>query len=186
MRALLSATLAALTVAGLASCTYDGGTVNESVTATPPSEVSESPSVTSPPDPSAPDPSAPKPPGDVPSVSVSPSGVVVPPGVTQVPAAQIDAGALPVYYEHRGEVWVSEDGRTLQMFAAASSGCSEAEAVVLDQSPADIKITLRPLPSPPGGRPDDGVCTAVITPKLVSVGLDEPLGDRKILLASGR
>ncbi len=134
------------------------------------------------------EPSGKPPSGTEPSapVSLSPTGVVVPDGVTQVPADQVDASALPAYYEHRGEVWVFDDGYSLQMFAAASSGCTDAEAVVVDQSGSGVRITLRPLPETPGGRPDGGACTAVMTPRPVTVTLDAPLGDRMIHLGIGR
>ncbi|MGH3757968.1 hypothetical protein [Actinophytocola sp.] len=189
MRALLFATLAAAAVVGLAGCGQDSaapaGDTSASSTATP-TETTGEPPVSTPPEPKPPADS--RPPGPPPSapVSVSPSGPVVPEGVTQVPADQVDASALPAYYEHRGQVWVFDDGYSLQMFAAASSGCSDAEAVVVDQSDSDIRIMLRPLPQPPGGRPGGGACTAVMTPRPVTVALAEPLGDRKILLASGR
>lgn len=189
MRALLFAMLATVAAVGLAGCAGTTGT-----SASAPGS-SESPAVSRPPSspvPSqpAPSPSEPKPPAGKPSapVSISSSGeLVVPDGVTTVPADQVDSSALPAYYEHRGQVWMFDDGYSLQMFAAASTGCSDAEAVVVDQSGTDVRITLRPLPAPPGGMPDDGgVCTTVMTPRPVTVTLDQPLGDRKIYLASGR
>ncbi|HEY0452831.1 hypothetical protein [Actinophytocola sp.] len=190
MRALFIATLAAAAVIGLAGCGHNAATPagDSSNTApdtagstTAPSSEIPLPPVTKPEDPQDPAPGTPKPP-----VSVSPSGVVVPEGVRQVPAAQVDSSALPAYYEHRGEVWVFEDDRSLQMFAAASSGCTDAQAVVVDQSATEVRIMLRPLPEPQGGRPDGGACTAVMTPRPVTVRLAAPLGDRTIHLASGR
>jgi hypothetical protein len=184
MRALFIATLAAAAVAGLAGCTYDAGNSDTSVEAPTPSETTSLPSVGKPQDPSAPKP----PDGATPSapVSISPSGVVVPEGVRQLPAAQVDSSALPVYYEHRGEVFEFDGGRSLQVFAAASSACTDAEAVVIDQTPDGIRIMLRPLPRPAGGRPDGGACAAVVTPRPVVVSLTEPLGDRKVYLGMGR
>jgi hypothetical protein len=184
MRALFIATLAAAAVAGLAGCSYDAGSVESSVSAPPPSDVTSLPSAGKPQDPSAP-----KPPGGAtPSapVSISPTGVVVPEGVRQVPAAQVDSSALPVYYEHRGEVWQFDDGRSLQVFAAASSACTDAEAVVVDQTQDGVRIMLRPLPRPAGGRPDGGACAAVVTPRPIVVTLAEPLGDRTVYLGMGR
>ncbi len=176
-------------VAGLAACTNDAAPADTTEAPPEPSQVTTSPSVTQLPNASSAQPPA-KPPSGQPSapVTLSPSGeLVVPAGVEQVPAAQIDASALPVYYEHHGDVWVFDDGYSLEMFAAASSGCTDAEAVVVDQSADDIRITLRPLPSPPGGRPDGGgACTAVMTPRPVTVGLDQPLGGRTIFLGIGR
>jgi hypothetical protein len=191
MRAALLFTSLAVVAAGLTACADDAVPSGASDPAPRPSQVTTSPSVTQLPNASSPETAPPaKPPEGQPSapVTLSPQGeVVVPAGVEQVPAAQIDASALPVYYEHHGDVWVFDDGYSLEMFAAASSGCTDAEAVVVDQSADDIRITLRPLPSPPGGRPDSGgACTAVMTPKPVTVRLDQPLGDRMIYLGIGR
>jgi hypothetical protein len=82
---------------------------------------------------------------------------------------------------------VFDEGYSLEMFAAASSGCTDAEAVVVDQSDSGVRITLRPLDQQPGGRPDGGgACTAVMTPKPVMVRLTKPLGDRTVFLGIGR
>jgi hypothetical protein len=72
------------------------------------------------------------------------------------------------------------------MLAAASSGCSEAEAVVVDQTAEAVRIMLRPLAQTQGGRPDSRPCTAVMTPRPVTVRLREPPGDRKVYLGIGR
>jgi hypothetical protein len=191
MRAALLFTSLAVVAAGLTACADDAVPSGTSDPAPRPSQVTTSPSVTQLPNATSSETAPPaEPPKGQPSapVTLSPQGeVVVPAGVEQVPAAQIDASALPVYYEHHGDVWVFDDGYSLEMFAAASSGCTDAEAVVVDQSADDIRITLRPLPSPPGGRPDSGgACTAVMTPKPVTVRLDQPLGDRMIYLGIGR
>jgi hypothetical protein len=197
MRALLLATLAAAAVVGLAGCGQDATPAKDAkqaastVATTGTSTVQTGASATAPVPPlSSPVKRPPQPPpaNATPSapVTMGPNGPVVPPGVTQVPAAQIDASALPAYYENRGDVWVYDDGYSLEMLAAASSGCSEAEAVVVDQSPDGVRITLRPLAQPQGGRPDSRPCTAVMTPRPVTVKLTEPLGDRKIYLGIGR
>lgn len=185
MRSLLFATLAAAAVVGLVGCGQDaaapaggGSSAATSATGTS-SDIPPLPPVSKPQNPSGTKPPAPP-------VSVSPSGVDVPEGATQVPTDQVDASALPVYHEHRGDVWVFDDGYSLQTFAAASSGCTDAEAVVVDQSASEVRIMLRPLPAPPGGLPDGGACTAVMTPRPVTVALDAPLGDRMIYLAGGR
>jgi hypothetical protein len=183
MRALCIATLAAAAVIGLAACGPDTvapegkGSAGSNASST---EVPSSPPVSTLPNqptqktsPSAP-------------VSISPSGVVVPHGVTKVAAAKVDVSALPAYFEHRGEVWVFDGGYSLAMFAMASSGCTDAQAVVTDQEDTAIRIMLRPLPRPLAGQPDGGACTAVMTPRPVAVRLDAPLGDRTIYLAIGR
>jgi hypothetical protein len=184
MRALLFATLAAAAVIGLAGCGQD--------TAAPASDTSTGAEVTTtpslPPVSKPTKPAEPEPPRGTPEppVTQGPTGLVVPDGVTQVPAEQVDSSAVPVYSEHSGQVWLFDDGRSLQLFATATSSCTDAEAVVVDQSDADVRIMLRPLPSPPGGLPDGGACAAVMTPKPVVVTLDAPLGDRMIYLAGGR
>lgn len=122
-----------------------------------------------------------------PPVTIGPDGPVVPAGVTEVPAAQIDATALPDYYKYGGRVWAFDNGLSLQMFAMASSGCSAAEAVLVDQAADSIKVILRPMDQPQGGRPDDDkMCTAVLTPRAVVVTLDTPLQDRTIYLSASR
>ncbi|HEY7595020.1 MAG TPA: hypothetical protein VH969_17845 [Actinophytocola sp.] len=194
MRALRIAAVVLAAAAGLTACGQDAGTASGSAPATSSSAASTSPASVEPPSASSTKPPAPaSPPSGQPGqpaapISLSPTGdVVVADGVTQVPAAQIDAGALPTYYEHHGDVWVYDDGYSLAMFAAASSGCSDAEAVVVDQSADGVKITMRPLDQQPGDRPDNGgACSAVMTPRPVAVKLDQPLGDRTIYLGIGR
>lgn len=124
--------------------------------------------------------------GGEPPVTVGPDGPVVPAGVTEVPAAQIDATAVPKYDDYSHRVWAFDNGLSLQMFAMASSSCTDVEAVLVDQSPDAIKVMLRPMDGPQGGRPDDQMCATVLTPRPVVVALDTPLKDRKIYLAEGR
>jgi hypothetical protein len=103
-----------------------------------------------------------------------------------VPASQIEASALPSYFEYGNKVWAYDGGFSLQLFAAASSSCTDAEAVLVDQSADTVKIVVRPLDQPQGGRPDDGACAMVMTPKAVKISLDTPLQDRLIVLSAGR
>ena len=198
MRALLIAGAAAAALAGLTGCGQDDGAAagpEQARTTEPPSTlatkvppeptgITPTPPNTKPQDPSS---GPARPPGTTPSapVSMSPTGPVVPPGVRQVPSAQIDASAVPEYYEHRGLVWVYDDGHSLQMFAAASSGCGGVEAQV-SESAGEVRIDMRPMPQPQGGPPDGEMCTTVITPRPVTVALDAPLGDRMIYLSGGR
>jgi hypothetical protein len=174
---------AAIAAVGLAGCTQDAAPSGEQPAG---SETSETVSSTTP-ESTPPAPESPAPSG-TPDPSGSP-GADVPAGATRVPVGQVDADELPSYYAHRGEVWVFGGGRSLRMFAMASSGCTDAEAVVSDQSASEVRITLRALPQPPGNRPggpDGGVCTQVLTPRPVTVTLAEPLGDRTIHLSAGR
>jgi hypothetical protein len=106
--------------------------------------------------------------------------------VTEVPASQVDASALPTYVEFGNKVWQYDGGFSLQLFASASSSCTGAQARVVDQSSDSVKILVEPLDAPQGGRPDAGVCAQVMTPVPVTVTLDTPLQDRKIVLSGGR
>jgi hypothetical protein len=110
----------------------------------------------------------------------------VPDGVTEVPSSQVDSSALPNYFEYGNKVWAYDGGFSLQFFAAASSSCTGVEARVVDQASDSVKIVVQALDSPQGGRPDGGVCAMVMTPTPVTVTLDTPLQDRKILLSAGR
>jgi hypothetical protein len=186
MRALLIATAAGLVL--LAGCGKEAA-----------------PSGSTQPDPTAPtkteepatDIATPEPPGGKPQdpgttpeppVTQAPSGtgLVVPAGVTQLPPEQVDATALPMDYAERGLVWVFDDGFSLQMFAMATSGCGGVDARVVDQTATEVRITLGAMDQPQGGPADDTMCTTVMTPKPVTVTLDAPLQDRKVLLATGR
>jgi hypothetical protein len=172
---------AAVVAVGLAGCAPESAPARDQ----PDDTTSTTASTTTPTRESEPPPTA------TPSAPTSPSrpGGDVPVGAARVPAGQVDAAELPSYYAHRGEVWVFDHDRSLRMFAMASSGCTDAEAVVSDQSASEVRITLRALPQPPGNRPggpDGGVCTQVLTPRPVTVTLAEPLGDRTIHLSAGR
>lgn len=192
MRAFLIATTAVAALGVLAGC-GDQTTPAASDQAGQTSPTSERPSKTAPAPPSViAEPTPPaggkpqNPSGGEPPVTIGPNGPVVPDGVTEVPAAQVDTSALPVYVEFGDKVWMYDGGFALQFFASASSSCTGAEATVVDQSSDSVKILVRPLDTPQGGRPDDSACAMVMTPTPVTVTLDTPLQDRKILLSSGR
>lgn len=122
-----------------------------------------------------------------PPVTIGPNGPVVPAGVTEVPASQIDASAVVTYSEYGKKVWMFDGGFSLQLFGDATSSCADVEAVVVDQSADAVKIEVRSVVQPQGGRPDDDkMCASVMTPKPVTVRLDTPLQDRMIVLSSGR
>lgn len=192
MRAFLIATTAVAALGVLAAC-GNQTTPAASDQAGQTSQTSERPSKTEPEPPSViaePTPGAGEKPrnpsGGEPPVTIGPNGPVVPDGVTEVPASQVDTSALPVYVEFGNKVWMYDGGFALQFFASASSSCTGAEAAVVDQAPDAVTIVVRPLDAPQGGGPDDGVCAMVMTPTPVTVTLDSPLQDRKILLSAGR
>ena len=185
MRAFLLATIAVLTLAACgaqppAASDNTGQSSQASQTKTAP----EPPSVIAEPTPSAGKPRDPS--TSEPPVTIGPNGPVVPDGVSEVPAAQIDASALPTYYEYGNKVWMFDGGFSLQLFAEASSSCADVEATVVDQSSDSVKIMVRSLNRPQGGQPDDSMCASVMTPKPVMVRLDTPLQDRRVLLSAGR
>jgi hypothetical protein len=192
MRALLIVTTAVLALGVLAGCGNEATPAASDRSGTPTTGTTSektAPSTPTPSDVADPTPPAGKPQqpsGGEPPVTIGPNGPVVPQGVTEVPAAQVDSSALPDYFEYGDKVWSFDDGFSLQLFAAASSGCSDAEAVLADQSADTVKILVRPMDGPLGGRPDDEMCTTVMTPKPVVVTLDTPLRDRTILLSAGR
>lgn len=143
----------------------------------------DAPSLTMPPKPPA---SQPGEPGDptTPAITTGPSGVEVPPGYEVLPPEQVDAKSLPgdLYEEQR--VWVSDDERTLQLFAMAPSPCTPMEAVVEATDASRVTLALAPMAQRQGG-PEDQACATVITPMPVSVSLKEALGDRQVVLTAG-
>lgn len=197
MRALLIATTAVLALGVLAGCGDTATPAASDQSGTPPKtgQTEQTTEKTAPSTPTPSDVADPTPPaggkpqhpsGGEPPVTIGPNGPVVPQGVTEVPSSQVDASALPNYFEYGDKVWSFDGGFSLQLFAAASSGCSDAEAVLADQSADTVKIMVRPMDGPQGGRPDGEMCTTVMTPKPVVVALDTPLRDRRILLSAGR
>jgi hypothetical protein len=193
MRAFLIATTAVLAVGVLAGCgdqaTPDASDAAGQTSQTSPSEQPSKTAPEPPTDIAEPTPPAGKPQNPSngePPVTVGPDGPVVPDGVTEVPAAQVDASALPTYFEYGNKVWQYDGGFSLQMFASASTSCSGVAARVVDQSSDTVKILVQPLDQPQGGDPDGGVCSMVMTPRPVTVTLDTPLQDRKIVLSGGR
>lgn len=196
MRALLTTATAALTLCVLAGCgdastpaaSDQNSTTTTSSSAAPPSKTP--PATPTPSDVATPVPPAGKPQNPTsgePLLKIEGGEVVVPPGVTELPASQVDASAVPRYEdEFSRKAWLHEDGFTVEVIGYASSGCTGVEARVVDQTPDAVKIILSPLDQPPGGKPDDSMCSTVMTPRPVAVTLDQPLADRKVMLSSGR
>jgi hypothetical protein len=189
MRAFVVAVGAVLALGVLAACGQDASTSgaagqtsqSDQQTKVPPDTPSD---VAEPTPPAGEKPQNPS--GGPAPVTIGPDGPVVPEGVTEVPPSQVDASALPALAEYDNKVWAYNSGFSLQFFASASSSCTGVQATVVDQSSGSVKILVRPMDSPQGGRPDDGACAMVMTPKPVTVTLDQPLRDRKILLSAGR
>jgi hypothetical protein len=122
-----------------------------------------------------------------PPVTIGPSGPVVPDGVTEVPASQIDASAVVTYSEYGKRVWMFDGGFSLQLFGDATSSCGDVQAIVTDQAADSVTIDVRAVDQPQGGGPDDDkICASVMTPKPIVVTLDTPLQDRMVVLSAGR
>ena len=118
------------------------------------------------------------------TVPVDPSSL--PADATAIPATQVDATAMSKELKYGNEAWQFDGGRGLRLTAITLTGCGDVSAMLVDQNPEAVRITVRLMDTPQGGRPDDQVCTQSLTPKPVTVHLDEPLGDRTIYLAGGR
>jgi hypothetical protein len=109
----------------------------------------------------------------------------VPPGATLVPASQVDSSGLPSYYKNRN-VYSLNGGRTLLVSAMGQNACTGVQGLVTEQSGTVVRITIAPTDVPQGGSPDEpGMCAQVITPRLISVDLKAPLGNRKVYLSGG-
>lgn len=118
----------------------------------------------------APDAARPSPPTAPPSI---PGNPVPPPGGTAIPAAQVDATALPD--GHPRLVWTREDGRVVGVYGQ-EGGCSRVRADLLAQTATQIRIELVET------IPTTGPCTMDLRFPSLSVRLDEPLGQRTVLL----
>lgn len=93
-----------------------------------------------------------------------------------LPGARIDGGALPQAYPQ--SVATSEDGRKL-LIVAQEGGCGEASAELAEQSDERVVVTLVETEPP---EEKDIACTLDIRFETVSVTLDEPLGERTVML----
>jgi hypothetical protein len=128
--------------------------------------------------PSSPTPSTP--PG---SPSTPPPSTGVPQGAVRVPDGQVDMSGLPEYYRER-KVWVLNDGRTLQVTAMARDACAGVTGRVVEQNDQVVRILIAPMDMPQGGGVDaPPMCAQVLTPKIITVDLKAPLGNRKVIVS---
>ncbi len=102
-----------------------------------------------------------------------PGDPVPPPGGAALPAAQVDATALPD--GHPRLAWTREDGRVLGVYGR-EGGCSQVRAELLAQTATQVRIELVET------IPTTGPCTMDLRFPPLSVQLDEPLGQRTVLL----
>ncbi|SDC46111.1 hypothetical protein SAMN05216174_102217 [Actinokineospora iranica] len=93
-----------------------------------------------------------------------------------VPPGQIDATALPEGYPKK--VWTEGDGKTVGV-VAQEGGCGKASAEVAEQTPRRIVLLLvETTPSTPE------MCTMDLRYPTVTVELEQPLGERTVVLKS--
>ncbi|MEU0879794.1 hypothetical protein ABZ345_14400 [Lentzea sp. NPDC005914] len=112
-----------------------------------------------------------------PPVSISEEKPVVPPNVTPVAKDKVDTTSLSDTY--RDEAYVFGDGRDVEVFGVGG-GCKEARAEVSGQSADLVQITLVTITKQPSGT----VCTQEIRQVPLTVRLDAPLGNRRLVLES--
>lgn len=110
-----------------------------------------------------------------PPVSISEEKPVVPPNVTPVPKERVDTTSLSDTY--RDEAYVFGDGRDIEVFGVGG-GCKEARAEVSGQSADLVQITLVTITKQPPGT----MCTQEIRQVPLTVRLDAPLGDRRLVI----
>ncbi|GAA3038042.1 hypothetical protein [Actinokineospora globicatena] len=183
MKTILSTAVAVLAALALAGCggAADQADQSPSSGATPPSSAApiEGAPNSQPPQ-TGPAPT--KPPA--PQVTINPDGkVTVPAGYRELPAKQVDAKALPESYKER-RVWSSEDGKALQLVGIASDACAGVDAQVVEFTEAVVKVSLTPMTSPQGGT-EGKMCAMVVTPRPVEVPLEQPVGDRTVVVVAG-
>ncbi len=102
-----------------------------------------------------------------------PGNPTPPTGGGALPAVQVDAAALPD--GHPRLVWTLDDGHTVGVYGQ-EGGCSQVRADLLEQTASTIRIDLVET------IPTTGPCTMDLRFPPLSVQLDEPLGQRTVLL----
>ncbi len=117
----------------------------------------------------APQPSEAVPPSPPPAAD----GPIPPPGTERVGPAQVDATALPEGYPRL--VWTSEGGTGLGAYGQ-EGGCSQVRADLVEQTTETVRIIFVEV------SPTTGPCTMDLRFPPLTVLLDEPLGDRTVVL----
>ncbi|MCP2168352.1 hypothetical protein LX83_005230 [Goodfellowiella coeruleoviolacea] len=108
------------------------------------------------------------------SADPSTSDQVVPNGGTAVPGDRVDATALPEGYPV--QVWTEGDGTTVGV-TGQEGGCGKVRAEVTGQSAAAVAIDL--VETVPAG---EQLCTMDLRYPPLSVRIDQPLGERTVVL----
>jgi hypothetical protein len=139
---------------------------------------SSTPTLVDPPSVSVPVPPITKPPPQPPG----PPATNVPADATLLPKSQVDTSGLPSWYTERN-VWSVNGGRTLVVPGMGRDACTGVQARVVEQNADLVRIEISPMDVPQGGSPDGpGFCAQVVTPRMVTVDLKVPLGNRKVVL----
>jgi hypothetical protein len=100
--------------------------------------------------------------------------LTVPEGSTPVPAAKIDAAALPEGYPR--EVWTSNGGTILDI-RAQEGGCGHALGEATEQTAQHVVVNLSETKAQTGQ-----MCTMDIRFPVISVALAAPLAERTVVL----
>ena len=99
-----------------------------------------------------------------------------PAGGTSVAAAQLDTSALPEGYPVL--VWTEDDGATVGV-VAQEGGCGRASVEIPEQTEAQIVVLM--VETQPSVQQ---MCTMDLRYPKLTTELDQPLGDRKVVLKS--
>jgi hypothetical protein len=128
---------------------------------------------------SVPAPASPSPSGSVLPAPPEPNPpgkprLTVPEGSTQVPAAQIDATALPAGFPR--EVWTANGGTVLDI-RAQEGGCGHALGEAAEQAGDHVVVNLSETKAQ-----TNQMCTMDIRYPVISVALATPLDQRTVVL----
>lgn len=97
-----------------------------------------------------------------------------PVGGKRVAPAQVDADALPA--DHPRKVWTLRDGRTVAAYGQRG-GCGTVRLEV--ESQTEKQVRLRFVEKAPSA---DQMCTMELHQEPITTPLDEPLGNRRLVL----
>ncbi|GLY55091.1 hypothetical protein [Lentzea sp. NBRC 102530] len=171
MRNAVAAVALAVVLVGCSSGTDSGAPGSSSPGGSPTGTSTNAPGSSGTPGSSGANPTAPV----QPPVSISEEKPVVPPNVTPVAKEKVDTTSLSDTY--RDEAYVFGDGRDVEVFGVGG-GCKEARAEITGQSADVVQITLVTITKQPAGT----VCTQEVRQVPLTVRLDAPLGDRRLVL----
>ncbi|GGM54751.1 hypothetical protein GCM10012275_27350 [Longimycelium tulufanense] len=109
--------------------------------------------------------------------STEPELVPRPPeGGNEVPKGQVDVSALPEDYPRL--VWLQGDDRTVGVHGQ-EGGCGKVSAAVTEQSAEKVRLHLtEKVPA------NSGPCTMDLRYPSLTVSLDQPLGDRTVVVTA--